>query len=126
MKEKRYKEIIINLIEYLYEEIGDDEEAYNTLVNCVGMTETELDQIVNGTEDPTDEEDCGVSAERALQMFSDYVNCDAEDAEPDYIRDTLISVCGCSTEEIEAAGLTWLFPDGIDSYLKDNGGEEEE
>ena len=82
MKEKRYKEIIINLIEYLYEEIGDDEETYNTLVNCVGMTETELDQIVNGTEDPTDEE-IRAAIDLTIQDLTDSLQDSSEETPAD-------------------------------------------
>lgn len=59
-----------------------------------------------------------MTRDRLLQILQDYVNNDAEAAEPEYIRNTLVDTCGCSKEEIEEIGFSWLFPD-------DYWGEEE-
>jgi len=48
---------------------------------------------------------CAVKADRVADILRAYVNNDAEGTDPDYIREILQDICGCSDEELKALGL---------------------
>jgi hypothetical protein len=52
----RIKELFRNVIEYIRESVGDEEEAYKVLTDVIGLTETQIDRIVNDSKDDTDSE----------------------------------------------------------------------
>lgn len=57
MSNQRMSELLVSCIEYIIEMLGDREDSYDVLTNAVGFTETELDTLVWGITDPTDDDD---------------------------------------------------------------------
>ena len=52
----RIKSLFYNVIEYIRESVGDEAEAYAILTDSIGLTETQIDRIVNDSKDGTDDE----------------------------------------------------------------------
>lgn len=47
--------------------------------------------------------------ERVISILRTYVNNDMESAEPDYVREVLYDICGCTDQELEELGLGYLI-----------------
>lgn len=58
------------------------------------------------------EETHTVSYDRLVDILQRYVFNDAAAAEPEYIREVLVDICGCRENELEELGLSGLFPEG--------------
>ncbi len=50
-----------------------------------------------------------VSKERVIQILQDYLNRDLDEADPEFVKNTLKDTCGCTVEELKELGLyDWL------------------
>lgn len=48
LTKERLFEIAQELIQYVCEAVGNDYEAYSTLSNCIGLTDTEIEALTYG------------------------------------------------------------------------------
>ena len=53
-----------------------------------------------------------MTVERIQDILSRYVYNDLCAADPQYVRDVLIDICGCTREEISSLGFDHIFPEG--------------
>lgn len=49
--------------------------------------------------------------ERLIDIIGRYVDNDLCSAEPEYVREVLINCCGCTKDELDEIGLSYIFPD---------------
>lgn len=49
------------------------------------------------------------SAERIADILCRYIDNDLQSADTDYVREVIRDVCGCTSEELEDIGLSYLF-----------------
>lgn len=49
---------------------------------------------------------------RIVDILGRYVDFDLESCEPQYVREVLVDVCGCTKDELVELGFDYLWPDG--------------
>jgi len=54
-----------------------------------------------------------VSRYRIIRILHNYISNDLDSADPSYVREVLVNVCGCTAEEIVELELDGLWPDGV-------------
>lgn len=56
-----------------------------------------------------------MTKERVVGILIDYIDNDLSSADPEYVRDTLTGVCGCTDDELKELGIyDWLGFDEVD------------
>jgi hypothetical protein len=88
-----------------YKALGIEERYIKQLVNLVNVPQymNVPSPINNIPASASDGKYKDISKERIVEILKAYVSNDAESAEPDYIRDTLLSIC--TDDELKTLGL---------------------